>query len=173
MEPGQKRDLASRRTINMKATLIQINVNPNGGVPKTRVESTRLGIERVEGDKQRFLRVHGGPSRAVCLYSMEIIEALRAEGHPIESGWTGENLTIAGLDWDAMIPGVRLQIGDAAIELTSYANPCKHIAFAFADANWKRISQKEHPGWSRVYGRITFEGEVKVGDEVRVLSAET
>lgn len=157
----------------MKATLIQINVNPNGGVPKMPVESTRLGIERVEGDKQRSLKFHGGPSRAVCLYSAEVIAALRAEGHPIEAGWAGENLTISGLDWNAMVPGVQLQIGDATIELTSYTNPCKHIAFAFTDANWKRISQKEHPGWSRVYGRILVEGKVNAGDEVRVLSAPT
>ena len=154
----------------MNAKLLQINVNPNGGVPKTRVASARLQTQRVEGDKQRFLKVHGGPMRAVCLYSTEIIEALRAEGHPIEAGWTGENLTISGLNWDEMVPGVRLQIGAATLELTSYTNPCKNIAFAFAEANWKRISQKEHPGWSRVYARVMVEGEVREGDEVTLLS---
>ena len=153
----------------MNAHVSQINVNPNGGVPKTPVASTRLQYERVEGDKQRFLKFHGGPTRAVCLYSAELIEALREEGHPIEAGWAGENLTVSGLNWDEMVPGARLQIGGAQLELTSYANPCKNIAFAFENAHWKRIGHKEHPGWSRVYARVLVEGEVREGDSVNLL----
>ena len=154
----------------MIGQLLQINVNPDGGVPKTRIEKTRLETERVAGDKQRFLKFHGGPTRAVCLYAAERIEALRAEGHPIEPGWTGENLTISGLNWDEIVPGAQLQIGEATLEVASYTAPCKNIAFAFADANWKRISQKEHPGWSRVYARVLTEGEVREGEEVHLLA---
>ncbi len=157
----------------MSAKIVQINVNAKGGVPKLPVEQTRLGFERVEGDKQRNLRVHGGPKRAVCLYSLEIIEKLRDEGHPIESGWAGENLLVSGLKWDEMVPGVRLQIGEAQIEITSYANPCKFIGYAFTDDDFNRIGQKQHPGWSRIYGRVTTEAQVKVGDEVRVLIDES
>ena len=156
----------------MSAEIIQINVNPKGGVPKLPVEHTRLNISHVEGDKQRDKRYHGGPTRAVCLYSLEIIEQLRAEGHPIESGWTGENLLISGLNWDEMVPGVQLQIGEARIEITSYADPCKHIAHAFSEGDFNRIGQKKHPGWSRIYGRILVEATVKVGDEVRVIGEE-
>lgn len=156
----------------MSAKIIQINVNAQGGVPKLPVEKTRLGFDNVEGDKQRDKRYHGGPSRAVCLYSLELIEQLRAEGHPIESGWTGENLLVLGLDWNEMVPGVRLQIGAAHIEITSYANPCKHIAYAFEGGDFNRIGQKKHPGWSRIYARVLSEATVKVGDEVGVLSDE-
>ena len=152
----------------MSAKIIQINVNPDGGVPKLPVESARLNVNQVEGDKQRDRRYHGGPTRAVCLYSAEIIEQLRAQGHPIESGWTGENLLICGLDWSAMVPGVKLQIGAAEVEITSYANPCKHIAYAFADDDFNRIGQKKNPGWSRVYARVLTEAQVNVGDEVLV-----
>ena len=152
----------------MSSKIVQINVNPNGGVPKLSVEQTRLNTSHVEGDKQRDRRYHGGPTRAVCLYSLEIIEALREEGHPIESGWTGENLLVSGLNWDEMVPGVRLQIGEARVEITSYANPCKHIAYAFSDGDFNRIGQKKHPGWSRIYARVLDEATVKVGDDVRV-----
>ena len=157
----------------MSATLIQINVNPDGGAPKYRVAQTRLGFERVEGDKQRDLRYHGGPRRAVCLYSVEVVEQLRAQGHPIQAGWTGENLSVSGLDWSQIVPGVRLQIGVAQMEITSYANPCKNIAFAFKDGDFKRIGQKSHPGWSRVYARITAEGEVREGDAVELIRRGT
>ena len=153
----------------MSAKIIQINVNANGGVPKLPVEQTRLGFERVEGDKQRDLRFHGGPERAVCLYSLELLEQLRAEGHPIEGGWAGENLLVSGLNWDEMVPGVRLQIGAAHIEITSYVKPCYKIKSSFSDGNFNRINQKKFPGWSRIYGRVLTEANVKVGDEISVL----
>ncbi len=156
----------------MPAKIVQINVNPKGGVPKFPVGQARLGFERVEGDKQRNLKFHGGPTRAVCLYSLEIIEKLRAEGHPIESGWAGENLLVSGLNWDAMVPGVRLQIGEAQIEITSYVTPCYKISAAFSDGDFKRIGQKQHPGWSRIYGRVLVEATVKIDDEVAVLPNE-
>ena len=152
----------------MSAKIIQINVNPKGGVPKLPVQSARLGLHNIEGDKQRDKRYHGGPSRAVCLYSLEIIESLRAEGHPIEGGWTGENLLVSGLDWSAMVPGVELQIGAARVEITSYANPCKHIGYAFVDDDFNRIGQKKNPGWSRIYARVLTQAQVEVGDEVSV-----
>ncbi len=79
------------------AQVAQINVNPQGGVPKHRVAKARLEVGGVEGDKQNHRRFHGGPMRAVCLYSLELIEALQGEGHPISPGSTGENLTIS--DW--------------------------------------------------------------------------
>src|SRR5689334_5840999 len=102
--------------------LIQINVNPNGGVPKHRVPSAEVASGGVAGDKQRDRRFHGGPQRAVSLYSHEHIQALRAEGHSITPGSTGENMTIGGLDWEELRVGDRLRIGDRLqIEITGYA----------------------------------------------------
>lgn len=153
----------------MSAKVVQVNVNPQGGVPKFRVESARLGFERVEGDKQNHLKFHGGPMRAVCLYSLELIEALRAEGHPIEPGTTGENLTVSGLEWDKLKSGVQLQIGEAQVELTKTAAPCTQIAGSFCEEEFKRISQKTHKGWSRWYAKVLVEAEVRAGDAVAVL----
>jgi MOSC domain-containing protein YiiM len=73
-----------------RAYLYQISIS-NGGVPKPAVQHARVTTEGVEGDRQRNLTVHGGPNRAVCLYAIELIEALRAEGHSIAPGATGEN----------------------------------------------------------------------------------
>jgi len=151
------------------AKLVQISVNPKGGVPKFRVESAKLGFERVEGDKQNHLKFHGGPTRAVSLFSLELIEALQAEGHPIEAGTTGENLTISGLDWDEIKPGVKLQVGEALLEITKYAQPCKQIVDSFADKDSTRIAQKQHSGWSRLYAKVLQEAVVHEGDEVLVL----
>lgn len=153
----------------MSAKITQISVNPAGGAPKLRVESARLGHERVEGDKQRYLKFHGGPMRAVCLFSTEVIEGLKTEGHPIYPGATGENLTISGLDWNQVTPGVQLQLGEAVVEVTDYTTPCKNIAHAFESGDFMRISQKKFPGQSRVYGKILVEAVVYEGDPVSII----
>ena len=153
-----------------KATLLQVNVNPQGGVPKHAVNSTTLTSEGVLGDRQLDLEYHGGPTRAVCLFSAERIEALAREGHPISPGSTGENLTLSDLDWSILRVGSRLQIGNTAIiEITGPAPPCKTIASSFVDGEFVRISEKLHPHWSRLYAAVLREGEVRAGDSVVVL----
>jgi MOSC domain-containing protein YiiM len=149
------------------ARVVRINVNPQGGVPKHRVPSAEITATGVAGDKQRDRRHHGGPTRAVSLYSYDHIQTLQAEGHPIAPGSTGENLTIGGLDWPALQVGDRLRIGEhVQIEITNYAVPCMNIIESFADGTITRISQKVHPGWSRLYARVLEAGVVREGDAV-------
>ena len=40
------------------------------------------------------------------------------------------------------------------------------IAQGFRDKDYKRVSQKLNPGWSRLYAKVLREGVVKPGDEV-------
>jgi len=149
----------------------QINVS-SGGVPKRPVGSARVTVDGVEGDRQRDRRHHGGPERAVCLYPLELIEALRAEGHPIAPGLIGENLTVRGLDWSTVVPGAHLRVGaDVLLQITRYAGPCANIAAAFADGDYARVSHARHPGWSRLCARVRRGGLVTVGDAVCLASA--
>ena len=149
--------------------IVQISVNPKGGAPKYKVASARLETNGVEGDRQNDRRFHGGPERAVCLYSWDLIRALQDEGHSIECGATGENLAISGVKWNEVVPGARLLLGEAVlIEIVSYTSPCYKIADAFKDGDFKRISQKLRPGWSRVYARVLQPGKVCEDDEVKL-----
>lgn len=153
-------------TTPMQGRLESINVS-RGGVPKTPVPEavvTELGLD---GDRQRF-PYHGGAERAVVLFSMETIRALQAEGHPIDVGTTGENLTISGLDWTRLVPGVELQIGGVRLAITKYALPCQTITRSFAAADVDRISHKLHAGWSRICARVIAGGVVRTGDPVVV-----
>ncbi|HET9962167.1 MAG TPA: MOSC domain-containing protein [Nitrospiraceae bacterium] len=146
----------------------QISLSP-GGVPKTAVPAARLSVDGFDGDRQRNRKVHGGPDRAVCLYSLETIEALREEGHTIAPGAAGENLTLAGLEWRRLAPGDRMTIGDEVrLEITSYTAPCRQNARWFNDGFVGRIAQERHPGWSRLYARVLREGYVRAGDPVSV-----
>jgi MOSC domain-containing protein YiiM len=135
-----------------------------GGVPKLPVQSARVRVDGMEGDRQRKPFIHGGPQRALCIYSQERIDALAAEGHPIVRGSVGENVTLVGLPWELVQPGAHLTLGEVDVVITSYTSPCRTIRGAFVGGRYARISQDKHPGWSRVYARVLREGVVSLGD---------
>jgi MOSC domain-containing protein YiiM len=154
----------------VKGRIVQINVSP-GGVPKRPVATAHVGVLGLEGDAHRDTENHGGPERAVCVYAMETIRALQAEGHPIVPGAIGENVTVEGLDWKAIVPGSRMRLGgDVVLEVTGYTSPCSNIAAAFRDGHYARVSQKRAPGRSRVYARVVKPGTIRQGDSVRLLT---
>ena len=147
--------------------LHQINVSP-GGVPKLPVEGpvvvSTLGVV---GDGHDDTRNHGSLSQALCLYSLEVIATLQAEGHPIDPGSAGENLTISGIDWEALRSGTRLQIGGQVLaELTAPTTPCAKNAGWFLERNYRRMDPELHPGGSRWYARVITGGVIQAGDAV-------
>jgi len=151
------------------ARIVQLSVS-NGGVPKKAVESVRVTALGLEGDAHRNREHHGGPERAVCLFAMETIRALQAEGHPLVPGALGENVTLEGLDWSAVQPGARVRLGaEVVVEITRYTTPCFNIRPAFRDGDYSRVSQKRHPGRSRVYARVLETGTVRRGDPAQLL----
>ncbi len=152
--------------------LLQINVS-DGGVPKLPVPAARVTSDGVEGDRQRGVTVHGGPHRAVSILGIEAIQRVAAEGHPIEPGSTGENLTTEGFDVSALAVGSRLAIGAGVVlELSSVANPCRTIRDSFADQRFGRLGAKAHPLDSRMYARVIRPGTVRAGDPIRVSPPE-
>ena len=155
----------------MTGRIVQVSVS-RGGVPKTAVPAARVTAAGVAGDAHRDVEHHGGPDRAVCLFALEAIDALRGEGHAVVPGALGENVTVQGLAWEAVTPGARLLLGaEVLLEVTRYTSPCLNIAAAFVGRDYARVSQKRHPGWSRVYARVLAEGTIAAGDPVRLLEA--
>ena len=156
---------------NRIGILVAINIS-NGGVPKRRVGDAKVSQLGLLGDAQTDKKNHSGPERAVCVYSIERIHLLQQEGHPIDVGTAGENVTVEGINWDLVVPGARMKLGDEVlIEIASFTDPCKTIRESFIDGKFVRISQKLHPGWSRVYARVLIEGEIRFGDHVEVIPA--
>lgn len=150
--------------------VLQVNVS-DGGVPKLPVDHAYVGSSGVEGDRQRDLRHHGGPDRAVCLWSADVIDSLRAEGHRVFPGAAGENITIEAIAWDLVRPGVRLSIGgEVIVEVTRFTRPCSNIADFFVDGDVQVVSEHRNPGASRVYARVECEGLVRKGDDVSLLT---
>jgi len=154
-----------------EGTIFSINASA-GGVPKLPVPDAMVTVMGLDSDSHRHLKYHGGPERAVCIFAIERILALQEEGHPIGTGTTGENLTLAGVDWDLVVPGAMLEAGDSLMEIVSYTTPCRTIRESFIEEKFSRLSQKHFPGWSRVYARVIREGTVRTGDRVVLTPVE-
>lgn len=156
----------------MAARVFQLNVS-SGGVPKLPVPEATVETNGLVGDVQTHTKIHGGPMRAVCLYSLERILELQAEGHRIYPGSIGENITITGLAWSELAAGQRWAFGSEVIlELVKQTDPCKNIAASFIDGNFKRVEHRGDvpPHWARWYARVERTGLVRVGDPItRVL----
>ncbi|MEO7428071.1 MAG: MOSC domain-containing protein, partial [Acidimicrobiales bacterium] len=148
-------------------SVAQLNVS-DGGVPKTPVPSVEVGQRGLALDRQADRHHHGRPLQALSLWSSEVIDALRAEGHPIGPGLAGENVTLTGVDWSTIRPGVRLRIGEVLAEISAYATPCMKNADWFLDRDVNRMHQDRHPGWSRVYAWVREPGTIRTGDQVVV-----
>ncbi|MBT9311420.1 MOSC domain-containing protein [Leptothoe kymatousa] len=151
--------------------ILHINIS-DGGTPKLPIPTVDIGVDGLVGDRQKNLKYHGGPDRAVCLWSAEIIQMLQTEGHPIHPGSAGENITVEGLPWQDLQPDTLLQVGDTVrLMITDYAAPCRTIGKCFSDRKYSRISQKHFPGTSRLYARVLTPGTVAVGNSIFVPNA--
>lgn len=149
--------------------VLQVNVSP-GGVPKRPVAQAWVGRFGLEGDGHAEPTEHGGPHRAVCLFGIEAIRRLAAEGHPIAPGSCGENLTTEGIELGSLPVGTRLAVGERLVlELSKPVTPCKTIAGSFVDGRFARISPELHPLDARMYARVLVEGPVRPGDPIRIL----
>lgn len=158
-----------RHSKQQRGTLVQVS-SSLGGVPKNPVVGpVRVDWSGLTSDTQHDRLNHGRPWQALCLWSAEVIDALATEGHPIGPGYAGENLTIAGLDWASVTPGLRLRVGTVTMEATPYSTPCSKNAQWFVDGNFRRMAHDLHPGWSRIYARVIEPGVIATGDSVTVL----
>lgn len=136
-----------------------------GGVPKLALDTVEVSYSGVIGDVQGSRNHHGRPWQALCLYSDELINAFRAQGHTIGRGSAGENITISGLNWAEVRPGVRLRVGTVLADVQAYAVPCRHNAQWFTDGDFNHMSSQHGPV-SRVYATVREPGQISTGDTV-------
>ena len=153
------------------------SINVGAGIPKPQVPRAFVTRYGLVGDQQKtgFAKPwggHGGADKAVMLWSLDVIQQVAAEGHPMcQPGRCGENLTIAGLDWRLVKTGARVQIGDTVLlEITFLKLPCGNQEQNFTDAGdgMQRISPVGYPDSSRLLARVLRSGYVAAGDKVRL-----
>lgn len=137
----------------------------DGGVPKSPVPSIEVDHGGVVGDRQANRVHHGRPWQALCLWSTEVIDGFRRQGHPLGPGLAGENITLTGIPWARVRPGVHLRIGEVLAEVSAYAVPCKKNAAWFVDGHFD-VMHHRHGPVSRAYATVLEPGSVSLGDAV-------
>lgn len=140
----------------------------DGGVPKLAVPAAQVDEGGVAGDRQAKRQYHGRVWQALSLWSAQVVAQLQAEGHPIVPGAAGENLSLDGLSWPALRPGVRLRVGEVLAEVSMPVTPCRQIASCFADRKPWRIGHQRGIGVTRWYATVVEPGRIAVGDTVVV-----
>ena len=155
----------------MCAVVHSINISSEGGVPKLPIDRAEILFTGVKGDYNRFRmeKNNGIGTRAVTLFSLEQIKKLKGEGHTIDVGTTGENITIEGIDWPTLEAGTRMMVGEAMIELSEPTAPCSKIGKSFIDGAFSRIDHELEMGWSRWSASVIEEGLVEIGSQVIIL----
>lgn len=160
---------SSTRTLNVEHRGKIASMHAGRGLPKPNIESAEVTWRGITGDVRRARTHHGRPQQALCVWSTEALDALAAEGHPIEAGCAGDNITIEGIPRAAMRPGARLMIGEVEAFVSSYTIPCAKNSQWFSAGDFMRMHH-ERGDESRLYAMITATGRVSVGDDVVVIS---
>lgn len=151
----------------MSGTLAQLNVS-KGGMPKLPIPEAHVSTAGVEGDWQKNRKYHGGPDRAICIYSEELYAWLREEGIAVQNGAVGENFTTNGIDLQKLSPGDRIHVGGddgCIVEITKVRVPCSNLKKWDADLPELIVGRS---GWM---ARVVKEGTVRAGDVLTVVKA--
>ncbi len=139
------------------------HLHASKGLPKKAIESATVTWKGLAGDAQKSRVHHGRPWQALCIWSTQALDALRASGHPIEPGFAGENITVSGIAADAFRPGAQFRCGNVRGFLTAYTLPCSKNSQWFVDKDFNSMHH-EHGPLSRVYAMVTHTGDIGVGD---------
>ena len=151
-----------------------------GGVPKRPIPRGEVTYQRIRGDVWNDKKHHGLPGQAICLFSVELIEELRAEGYQLFPGSLGENFTTQYLDYRTMRIGQVFAVGkEVVIRITRVRGPCRTIS-VYGSGIIKAIYNAEvksgnihTPKWGRsgFYAEVLKVGTVYPGDSMALQSA--
>ena len=130
--------------------------------------SIRLGNEDVVNDSVVDRKYHGGIDKAVYAYSHDHYPFWIDQYPDLEwnFGMFGENLTIDGLDESKMKIGSIYQVGAAKVQVCQPRQPCFKLGIRFnTQTVLKTFVNQPFCG---VYFRVIEEGDVTVGDELKL-----
>ncbi|MHA6261086.1 MOSC domain-containing protein [Sporosarcina sp. CAU 1771] len=95
---------------------------------KDTVEEAFLTKQGFQGDGVADIRFHGGPDRAVCVYSQEHYSLWNKEFETtLPHSAFGENLTVTNMNEHQVHIGDTFRLGDALIQITQGRIPCSTI----------------------------------------------
>jgi MOSC domain-containing protein YiiM len=148
-----------------RPVVISVNISP-GGIPKRPIAVGPVSTEGIAGDGHDHEK-HNTPIQAICLIDAEDLDDLRSEGYDVGPGALGENLTVRGLDVDALAPGDRLRLsGGVELEYTKPRSPC-YVLDAISP-KLKDVVKGRCGG----YAKVLRPGEIRPGETIRLQHAD-
>lgn len=138
------------------------------GGRKMPVPGALLRRTNFAGDGQADLKNHGGPDKAVCVYSFDHYPYWEQTlGVQLAPGAFSENLTIAGLREAEVCIGDVFDIGEARVQISQPRQPCSKLA---GKHNRKDLPELIHANsFSGFYFRVLREGLVRAGEAVTLV----
>ena len=131
-----------------------------------RVPSRRLPMEELmEATAIECLGIEGcaharpNGKRQVLLVDVETLDAMN-----LQPGMLRENVTTAGLNVNGLVPGEKLRIGEAVLEVTMACTPCDQMERIRAGL------RKELWGRRGMLCRVLGGGTVRAGDVIEKLA---
>ena len=166
--------------VRPKGTVVRLGSKPKvpgeRGLPKPELLEARISVDGMEGDYNlyRQTRKGGDPDMALLLFPREMLEELGREGWPVRPGDLGENVTIAGIPYEALAPPQRLVIGTALVETTKPCEPCDNLfALPYVGPVRGPAFLKATLGRRGWFARVIREGRARRGDSVELLDLDS
>ena len=109
---------------------------------------------------------HAGTEKEVSILLQDKVEELsKKTGLSFPPGAFAENLLIAGLDQAQLLPGKRLEVGKAILQITQIGKE----AGTTHSYHYQGYSLLPHCG---IFARVMVSGVVRIGDEVEILTPD-
>jgi MOSC domain-containing protein YiiM len=128
-----------------------------------------LSSTNLDGDGQADLKVHGGPDKAVCVYSADHYAFWREELGVTDCGpgWFGENFSVEGQGEDDVAVGDTYRVGTAVVQISQPRAPCSKLGRRWSRIDMpKLVLQSGRTGW---YLRVLESGDVECGETLTLV----
>jgi MOSC domain-containing protein YiiM len=136
---------------------------------KLSVAQALLRVNGFEGDGVADTKNHGGPDKAVCVYSYDHYPYWEERlGKKLMMGAFSENLTLSGIEETAVCIGDIFKVGEAVVQVSQPRVPCDKLAGKHGTSQVRTAIHAN--GYSGFYVRVLTEGLVRGGDSVELLT---
>ncbi len=136
---------------------------------KQPIVTAHAGLLGLEGDEQADHANHGGPDKALCVYSYDHYPYWeQVLGKTLTPAAFSENLTVSGLRETEVSLGDILCAGEALLQVTYPRTPCSKLA---RKLRRKDLAPLIHAnGFSGFYVRVLRPGRIAAGDAFEVVT---
>lgn len=155
--------MLNNKIMDMKEPrVISINIS-KGGVPKLPINSVNITEKGLDGDGHNHEK-HYRLTQAVCIQDIERLDELCAMGYPLKPGTAGENLTVQGLNVNALPVGTVLEFtGRVVLEITRTRPTC--YVMDQIHPQLKEDATDRHG----MYAKVLEKGILRINDHIKIV----